>query len=95
MNNVEKLVERLMRYADDALWNYDDIAEYTHLGRQTVQKKIVTETGFPRAIRLPSGGRRWIAKEVKDYLKRQREPYASDGAKVRIKPASTPSVGLE
>jgi len=92
--NVEQLVERLIRNADDALWDYGDIAEYTHLGKQTVQKKIVNATGFPRAVRLPSGGRRWIAQEVKEYLKRQREPYVSDGKNSRITPVKTSSVGF-
>jgi len=80
-DNVEQLVERLIRSADDALWDYDDIAEYTHLGKQTVQKKFVNATGFPRAVKLPSGGRRWVAKEVKEYLKRQREPLLDERAR--------------
>lgn len=71
---AERLLDRLMRLADDALWNYEDIATFTSLAKTTVQTKIVCAPGFPRAVIIPSGGRRWVAREVKDFLKRQREP---------------------
>ena len=73
-NQAERLLNKLARLADDALWDYGDIAEHISLAKKTVQTKIVTADGFPRAIIIPSGGRRWVAREVKDYLKRQREP---------------------
>lgn len=75
---AERLLERLMRQADDALWNCDDIATFTSLAKTIVQTKIICARGFPRAVIIPSGGRRWVAKEVKDFLKRQREPLLGD-----------------
>ena len=75
---AERLLDRLIRLADDALWNYDDIAEFTSLAKTTVQTRIVCAPGFPRAVIIPSGGRRWVAREVKDFLKRQREPLLAE-----------------
>ena len=75
---AEKMLDKLIRLADDLLWSYDDIAAYTSLAKKTVQTKIVCAPGFPRAVIIPSGGRRWVAREVKDFLKRQREPFLHD-----------------
>jgi len=60
------------------LWNANDIARYMRLSRSSIQSRIILRRDFPRAIRIPTsgtgGGRRWYAKEVKEWLSRNREP---------------------
>ena len=60
------------------LWRADDIARYMRLTRCSVQSRIICRIDFPRAVRIPTtgngGGRRWYAKEIKEWLKRNREP---------------------
>ena len=81
---VEKLLLEILnelksqRAERSELWSADDIARYMRLSRSSVQSRVITRREFPRAVRIPTenglGGRRWYAKEVKDWLKRNREP---------------------
>lgn len=63
---------------NDSLWDADDIARYMKLSKSTVQSRIICKSNFPRALRMPTsdngGGRRWLAKEVKAWAMRHREP---------------------
>lgn len=60
------------------LWDVADIAVYLKLSKSSVQHRSITRDDFPRAVRIPtengSGGRRWYAHEVKEWIKRNREP---------------------
>ncbi len=60
------------------VWNVDDIANYMRLSRSSIQSRVISRKDFPRALRIPTdngmGGRRWYAKEVKEWLSRNREP---------------------
>ena len=62
------------------LWNAEDIAHYMRLSRSSVQSRVIARKDFPRAVRIPTenglGGRRWYAKEVKDWIKKNREPVS-------------------
>lgn len=62
---------RRQRVADD-LWSADDIADYLGLAKNTVQGRTVKTNGFPRPVMLPTGGKRWVAKEVRAWAMRQR-----------------------
>ncbi|WP_241086826.1 helix-turn-helix transcriptional regulator [Candidatus Vondammii sp. HM_W22] len=78
---AQEILEEL-RYQgrnNDALWDADDIARYMKLSKSTVQSRIICKQNFPRALRMPTsetgmGGRRWLAKEVKQWVMRYREP---------------------
>jgi len=60
------------------LWDARDIANYMRLSRSSIQSRVITRKDFPRAVVIPTsdtgGGRRWYAKEVKEWLSRNREP---------------------
>ncbi len=60
------------------IWAVDDIARYLRLSRSSVQSRVTCRKDFPRAVRIPTdsgmGGRRWYAKEVKNWLLKNREP---------------------
>lgn len=68
-----------LRAANDEIWNVDDIARYLRLSRSSVQSRVICRKDFPRAVRIPTnnglGGRRFYAKEIKQWVKRNREPY--------------------
>ncbi|MFM2477346.1 helix-turn-helix transcriptional regulator [Celerinatantimonas sp. MCCC 1A17872] len=78
---IDEILEEL-RYqgrGNDSLWDADDIARYMRLSKSTVQGRIICRESFPLAVRLPTsdtglGGRRWLAKEVKQWVMRHREP---------------------
>lgn len=71
MQAVRDLVAQMKR-EPDSLWDTDDIAGYAKLSRRTVQNHIVGKEGFPRPIVLPTGGRRWLAGEVREWLLRHK-----------------------
>ena len=60
------------------IWNADDIGKFLRLSRSSVQSRIICRKDFPRAIRIPtdngSGGRRWYANEVREWIAKNREP---------------------
>ena len=81
---VEKLLLEILNElkaqtaAKSELWNASDIARYMRLSTSSVQSRIITRKDFPRAVRIPTenglGGRRWYAREVKDWVAKNREP---------------------
>ncbi|MFD2177421.1 hypothetical protein [Veronia pacifica] len=50
---------------DNALWDASDIANY-------MECRIICKHHFPRALKVPTtnngGGRRWLAREVKQWV---------------------------
>ncbi|PAJ77302.1 hypothetical protein CJO71_30105 [Burkholderia ubonensis] len=38
-----------------ALWDVTEVAEYLHRSKQHTRQWIITQEGFPRPIRIPSG----------------------------------------
>lgn len=76
---LEILNELKAQSADNSeLWNASDIGRYMRLSTSSVQSRVIARKDFPRAVRIPtdggSGGRRWYAKEVKQWIARNREP---------------------
>lgn len=70
---VDILVELRRHYAqDDDLWEAEQIAVYLKLGKGSVQNKILKSPGFPTSLVLPTGGRRWVAKEIKAWAMKNR-----------------------
>lgn len=63
---------RRSRGQDDDLWEAQEIADYMKLSKGGVQAHVLNTPGFPKAVLLPTGGRRWVAKEVKAWLVRRR-----------------------
>lgn len=63
---------RGQRAQDDDLWEAEQIANYMKLSKKSVQNGILKTSGFPSCIVLPTGGRRWVAKEVKAWAMRRR-----------------------
>lgn len=77
---IQEILEEL-RYQNtsDALWDVADIARYMRLSKSTIHSCIISRQDFPRAVRVPTsktglGGRRWFAKEVKQWTTRHRDP---------------------
>jgi predicted DNA-binding transcriptional regulator AlpA len=69
---VQTLISRMDGPANRDLWDAGDIAEYVRLSKKTVQSHLVEKPGFPRAIILATGGRRWVSSEVKAWVLRRR-----------------------
>lgn len=62
------------RAMDNDLWSLDEVADYMKLSKKSLHNsKIVEEKTFPRNVILPTGGRRWMAKEVKEWVKRRHQ----------------------
>lgn len=69
---VTKLLARLERTGDDVMWDAEDIGNYLRLSAKSVQNHVITAPGFPNAVVLVTGGRRWYPKEVKAWVARRR-----------------------
>lgn len=63
---------RKARVRDDELWEAQHIADFLKLSKNTVQGKILDKNGFPGPVILPTGGRRWVAKEVRAWAMRHK-----------------------
>ncbi len=60
-------VLRLNRFGDDALWTLSDVAEYLRYSEDHARRAIHKSATFPKPVRISEGGRRWIAREVKEW----------------------------
>ncbi|KVR86042.1 hypothetical protein WK27_15070 [Burkholderia vietnamiensis] len=64
---ARKIASRLTPHA---LWDLAEVAEYLHRSEQHTRQWIITQDGFPRPIRIPSGRRAgrprplWRSKDV-------------------------------
>lgn len=55
-DSIEELARRIaMRLTPHALWDLPEVAEYLHRSQQHTRQWIITQDGFPRPIRIPSG----------------------------------------
>lgn len=59
----------------EELWRADEIADYLHVSKKTVQNRVVTSPTFPPARLLDFAGnsrpvRRWVAREVMKWATR-------------------------
>lgn len=58
-NEVATIAELARRIAmcltPHALWDVTEVAEYIHRSKQHTRQWIITQEGFPRPIRIPSG----------------------------------------
>ncbi len=62
---------------NDKLWRDEDVAEYLGVSMDTVRRKLLCKSTFPKAIQLPTGGtrgahRRWVPAEVKKWVLKHR-----------------------
>lgn len=48
----------------EALWQAEEIGKFLKLAAKTVQNSMPSWPDFPKAILLPTGGRRWLPGEV-------------------------------
>lgn len=69
--HIAKLMEANIRLEGD-LWSIGEIATFLGLKNNTVSGSIVNAPAFPQPIILPSGGKRWYAKEVKAWALKRR-----------------------
>lgn len=69
---IRDLISRMDRSLNNDLWDADDIAVYMRLSKKSVQNHIIDTPGFPKAVVLVTGGRRWVASEVKAWVLRRR-----------------------
>lgn len=72
--HIEKLMETKIKLEGE-LWGISEIALFLGLKNNTVSGSIVNKDenpSFPEAITLSTGGRRWIAKEVKAWAFKRR-----------------------
>ncbi len=60
--------------ATDELWRADEIANYLHMSKKSVQNRVVNSPSFPPARLLDLGNakpvRRWVAREVMKWATR-------------------------
>lgn len=69
---LRDLISEIKKPAKSDMWDASDIAAYLRLTKGTVQSHLLGKHGFPNAIVLPVGGRRWLASEVKAWAARHR-----------------------
>lgn len=69
---VRELMARVERSLSSDLWDADDIACFLRLEKKTVQNHYLGNPKFPKPVVLPTGGKRWIASEVKAYAMNRR-----------------------
>jgi predicted DNA-binding transcriptional regulator AlpA len=69
VNKPEDAVNRLVM-SDDRLWSWSDIVKFWGYDDATARRKR-NKCGddFPHPIIQPGGGKRWVAQEVRNYLK--------------------------
>lgn len=67
----EILGELRRQHNADDMWTADEIADFLKLSKKTVQNRILDDKTFPRSRTLPTGGRRWVAKEVIEWVKKR------------------------
>lgn len=58
---------------NESLWTAAEIADYLNLSKSSVHGRIICKPDFPPAIKLPSGGRRWVPAEVRSWALKRRE----------------------
>lgn len=63
---------RRQRSQEDDLWEANEIANHLKLSKKSVQNDVLKSAGFPSSIVLPTGGRRWVAKEIKAWAMKRR-----------------------
>lgn len=61
------------RFLNDDLWSLDEIADYMKITKKHLHnKKICDAPNFPKSIPLPTGGKRWLAKEIRKWIEKRR-----------------------
>jgi predicted DNA-binding transcriptional regulator AlpA len=69
---LQEVIGALRKSDKDALWNTDDIANYMRLTKPSVHSHVINKKGFPAPVIIPTGGKRWYAREIKEWVKRCR-----------------------
>lgn len=54
----------------DVLWDKDDIAHYLGIGKSALSKYMKE---LPSPVILPTGGKRWVPKHIKEWAERRRK----------------------
>ena len=79
-NLLYEILNELKRrdYLSSELWDVNDIAKFLRLSKSSVQSRIICRQDFPRCVIIQTtnnrGTRRWLAKEVKAWSMKHREP---------------------
>ena len=56
MTEITELAQEIAaRLTPHALWDLAELAKYLHRSEQHTRQWIITQEGFPRPIRIPSG----------------------------------------
>lgn len=56
MTEITELAQEIAaRLTPHALWDLAELAKYLHRSEQHTRQWIITQDGFPRPIRIPSG----------------------------------------
>ena len=69
---VQAVIEAARQTLENDLWEAADIANYMKLSKKTVQNHVINNDGFPKPVLLATGGRRWIASEVRSWVLKRR-----------------------
>lgn len=72
LNQILKELQKLNESKQEKLWKIEDIEVYCSMSRATVDQKIISCSDFPRPISINNTHPRWIAEEVKSWMKRKR-----------------------
>lgn len=73
MPSILQSLQALLRreHADD-LWAAAQIADYLKLSKSSVHSHILKAPAFPAPVVLPTGGKRWVAKEIRAWALKHR-----------------------
>jgi hypothetical protein len=73
---ADKIAERLRAPETKAIWDRQDIADYTGYAYSMVRDKLVHQPDFPAAINIREGKRkmdpRWFSKDVIKWLRKKK-----------------------
>jgi predicted DNA-binding transcriptional regulator AlpA len=68
------LIEMRKQRVADELWTAHEIADYLKLSVKSIGNRVLNHDTFPCAVILPTRSRRWLAKEVRAWAIKHREP---------------------
>lgn len=72
LESMQRNIEVLLRQQADDLWAAEEIALYLKLSKKSVQNHITSHDTFPEPVELITGGKRWVAKEVRAWVMKRR-----------------------
>lgn len=67
LHDIAHLIAEQLHKPRNGLWDAEDIAAHLCLSKSAVQSHVINSRGFPSPVRLPTGGKRWHAAEVRTW----------------------------